>query len=262
MVGRAIAPRWSPVRRMGYGAGLRACVQSLRRRHRKLPPILLLKSGPGLTLADVDEVIPIDPGAYAGIPLTGTRYYGPEIHYKLEVFNVRGYERIVYLDCDTLALDDISPLWDMKKYLEKSLYAVRETADMGVHPFNVDKFNTGVMVVNQPLLCGNAYRRLLEIARSGKFYDGGDQAVINHYLEQEPGANPGELDAQYNVMVLVKKYGQWDKIKHRIKILHYTNRLKPWAADHYRDFLFDAEFKRLWDEAYGLSPVPFQDSET
>jgi lipopolysaccharide biosynthesis glycosyltransferase len=204
-----------------------------------------------LTFADVDEVVTIHPTPYASIPFTGT-YWGPEIYYKLEVFNLRGYERILYLDCDTIVLDDISSLWDMKLYTEKSLYAVRETAEMGVHPFLVGKFNTGVMLVNRPLLPEGAYCRLLDIARSGDSFDGGDQGVIDRYLDQEQGTSAGELDAAYNVMVVVKKRGQWDQYKNRIKILHFTNHLKPWAPDHHLDRGFDPEFKRLWDEEYGL----------
>jgi hypothetical protein len=246
---------WSPARRLGYAAGLKACVQSLRRRHRRLPPVLLLRAGPGVTLADVDEVIPIETTPYTGIPASD--YFGPEVFYKLEVFNLRGYDRVVYLDCDTLVLDDVSPLWDMTRYADRSLYAVRETADMGAHPAAVGKLNTGVMVVNRPWLTGRAYRCMLDLARAGQSYDGGDQGVVNQYLEQEPGA-AGELEPEYNVMVLVRHLGQWDRVKDRIKILHYVNSLKPWAPDHHRDWLFDPELKRLWDDAYGLGPVPFE----
>jgi lipopolysaccharide biosynthesis glycosyltransferase len=251
-------PAWSPDRRFGYGAGLRACVQSLRRRHQKLPPVLLLRSDHGVTLADVDEVLPIDTSAYAGVPFGD--YWGVEVYYKLDVFNVSQYERVVYLDCDTVVLDDISDLWDMSRYSEKNFYAVRETADMGVHPIVIGKYNTGVMVINRSLLGGNAYRRMLQIARGGQSYDEADQSVINQYLEQESGANPGELDDEYNVMVSVKKYGKWHKVENRIKILHYTNRLKPWAPDHHRDWLFDEELKNIWDEAYRLSPVRERDT--
>ena len=97
---------------MGFAAGLRACVQSIRRLHADVPPILVLRpAGQTLTIADVDAVIPFDPASYESIPCAGL-YFGREVFYKLEVFRLRGYERIVYLDCDTLVVDDISPLWD------------------------------------------------------------------------------------------------------------------------------------------------------
>ena len=234
LTGDATEPHFSSARRQGFGAGLRACVQSIRRRHRQVPPIVVLRPSPQqLTMADVDEVISFDPAPYASIPFTGT-YWGPEIYFKLELFNLRGYERVVYLDCDTIALDDISPLWNMDEYAERSFYAVRESREMGAHPEVVGKFNTGVMVVNRPLLTESTHRRMLDIACEGTSYDGGDQGVINRYLNEIPGTRPGELDVAYNVLVCARRYGNWDTFKDRIRILHFTNRLKPWALDHQR----------------------------
>lgn len=246
----AIESRWSLVRRQGYGAGLRACVQSIRRRHRLVPPIVVLRpKSQQLTMADVDEVIPFDPAPYASIPFTGN-YFGSEVYFKLELFNLRGYERVIYLDCDTIVLDDISPLWNLREYAETSFYAVRESLEMGVKPAAIGKFNSGVMLVNSPLLTDKTHRRMLAIACEGSSYDGGDQGVINRYLDEMAGAGPGELDTAYNVLVHTRRYGDWDAFKDRIRILHYVNLLKPWAMDHHHDPLFDAEFKRLWDEAY------------
>jgi hypothetical protein len=254
IVGGGVAPRWSPARRMGFAAGLRACVQSIRRLHTDVPPIFVLRpAGQELTIADVDEVIPFDPRPYEAIPCAGL-YFGREVFFKLEVFRLRGYERIVYLDCDTLVVDDISPLWDPAQYFERDFYAVREQADMGVHPSVCDKFNTGVMVINRPLIADAVYHRMFEIARSGTSYDGGDQGVINAYLGQEGDHVMGELDAGYNVLVRAKKAGQWEVFRDRLKVLHFVNGLKPWAPDHHHDWLFDEELKRLWDEAYRFVP--------
>jgi hypothetical protein len=250
-----LRPRWSPARRMGFAAGLRACVQSIRRLHADVPPILVLRpAGQELTIADVDAVIPFDPGPYESIPCAGL-YFGREVFYKLELFKLRGYDRIVYLDCDTLVLDDISALWDPAQYAERDFYAVREQAEMGVDPTLFDKFNTGVMVINRSLLADPVYHRMVEIARSGASYDGGDQGVINAYLDREAGDVAGELDAGYNVLVGAKKLGRWDVFKDRVKVLHFVNNLKPWAADHRYDWLFDEEFKRWWDEAYRFVPI-------
>jgi hypothetical protein len=247
--GPHIEPAWSSARRQGFGAGLRACIQSIRRRHRFVPPIVVLRpESRQLTLADVDEVIPFDPAPYESI--RGSGYFGREVFYKLEVFRPRGYDRVLYLDCDTIVLDDIAPLWDDQEYADKPFHAVRESRDMGVHPAVVGKFNTGVMLINRPLLADGTYRRLLAIARIGLSYDGGDQGVINDYLGEPHNIDAGELDSAYNVLVRARRFGHWDIFKDRIKILHYVNRRKPWASDHHRDWLFDPDFKRLWDEAY------------
>jgi glycosyl transferase family 8 len=253
---RSLKARWSPARRMGFSAGLRACVQSIRRLHDHVPPILLLTpASQCVTLADVDEVIPFDPHAYQSIPCDGL-YFGREVFYKLELFRLRGYERIIYLDCDTIVRGDISSLWDPRQYTEREFWAVREQAVPGVTSSAFDEFNTGVMMLNRPLLQESVYRRLFEIARSGVSYDGADQGVISAYLAERGEGVAGDLDRAYNVFVSAKKLGQWDVVKDAVKVLHFVNALKPWAADHHHDWLFDEEFKRWWDEAYRFVPSP------
>jgi len=260
LLSRFIPIRWAPARRAGYAAGLRACVQSLRRRHPDAPPIVLLRSGIGVTLADVDEIRPFDDSRYARMP--SRSYYGAEIYHKLEIFNLRQFDRIVYLDCDTIVLDDISRLWDMNEFTDKGLYAVRETESMGVHEAVIGKFNTGVMVVNTRLLPEQTYSNLLQIAREAGSYDLGDQGVINRFLERigQPG---GELDPEYNVLVSTKTRGRWEEVALRpIRILHYVNFIKPWTPGHERDPFFDDEFLRLWDEAYDVRRPPLaQDAD-
>src|SRR6187402_1393061 len=128
LVGDAIPARWSPARRMGFAAGLRACVHSIRRRHATVPPIIVLRpAGQQLTFADVDEVIEFDAAPYESIACEGS-YFGREVFYKLEVFKLRGYDRVIYLDCDTLVVDDIASLWDPFQFADAPFFAVREEA--------------------------------------------------------------------------------------------------------------------------------------
>ncbi|HVS14845.1 MAG TPA: glycosyltransferase [Thermoanaerobaculia bacterium] len=203
-----------------------------------------------ITLADVDEVVPFEPSPARRGPRASSTYFGREVFHKLEVFNLRGYERVIYLDCDTVVLDDISPLWDPGEYRDLPFYAVRETAEQGVHPATRGKLNTGVMVINRPLLDGRAHDQMLTIADSRRSYDGGDQGVVNAYLENAGHGIAGELDPSYNVLVRAKRFGKWELLRDRIRILHYVNRWKPWSENHARDWLFDPELKRLWDDAY------------
>jgi hypothetical protein len=253
-----IRPRWSPRRRLGYGAGLRACVNSLRRHHADLPPIIVLRpEGEGPTLADVDEVRTFDPAPYAQIPIAST-YWGRETFYKLALFALHGFERVVYLDCDTLVLDDVSALWDPNQHADADLYGVHESRDMGSDGRALGKVNTGVLVLNRPLLSPDIHRRMIEIAGSGASYDGGDQGALGVLLEESPQLRVGALDPAYNVMVGWKKFGRWEQIEDRIRILHFANGFKPWSPYHAHDPAFDADFKRLWDDAFRgvVAPIP------
>lgn len=248
-------PAWWTERRRGYGAGLRASVQSLRRRHEMLPPVLLLRSHPGPTLADVDDVLPIDLRGYADIPVRSS-YYGREIYYKLEAFRRRDRRRLVYLDCDTVVVGDISPLWDMDLYTDRAVYAMRETADMGGAPDVVDRFNSGVMVINPPLLPAGAFDRLIALARESRGHSGGEQGILNQYFEEQPHPIVDTLDAAYNVMVTRRHQPDWEQARRGARILHFVNHLKPWHLDHAQDPLFDAGLKQLWDDAYSSLPRP------
>jgi hypothetical protein len=253
VVGKAIPARFSPARRMGFAAGLRACVNSIRRRHATVPPIIVLRpAGQRLTLADVDEVIEFDPAPYESIRCEGS-YFGREVFYKFEVFRLRGYDRVVYLDCDTLVVGDIASLWDPMQFADLPFFAAREEAAMGVHASVIGKFNTGVMVINRSLMGEAVWQRMVAMARRGDSYDGGDQGVINAYLADQGGL-AGELDAGFNVPVRAKKEGQWDVYRSRLKVLHFATALKPWSAEHHHDWLFDEELKRLWDDAYRFVP--------
>jgi hypothetical protein len=247
---RFVRRRWSPERRLGYGAGLHAAVNSLRRRHESLPPILLLRPRPATpTLADVDEIVEFDPGPYSRLSCHNS-YFGREVFYKLEIFNLQGFDRLVYLDCDTVVLGDISALWDPVRYCEADLYAVRESEDMGVQSAALHQFQCGVLVINRPLLGPTVHRQLLAMTRSISPYDNGDQGVVNHFLRHTPGVTAAELDPRYNVMVLARKHGRWDRFQGDVRILHFVNRYKPWSPYHRYDWLYDEELKRIWDEAY------------
>jgi hypothetical protein len=255
-----IVPRWSPRRRLGYGAGLRACVNSLRRHHANLPPIIVLRpEGEGPTLADVDEVRTFDPAPYAQISIANT-FWGRETLYKLELFALRGFERVVYLDCDTLVLDDVSALWDPDQFADADLYAVHESREMGSGSMALGKVTTGVLVLNQPLFSPDVHRRMIEIADSRASYYGADQGVLHVLLEESPQLRVGALDPAYNVMVGWKKLGRWEQIEDRIRILHFVNCFKPWSPYHAHDPLFDAEFKRLWDDAFRDAIAPIASS--
>lgn len=220
-----------------------------------LPPVVLLRSHPGPTLADVEEVLPIDVQAYSDVPVRSS-YYGREIYYKLDVFRRRDLSRLVYLDCDTVVVGDISPLWNMHLYNERAVYAMRETADMGGDPDVVDRFNSGVMVINPPLLPAGAFDRLIALARESRGHSGGDQGILNRYFDEQPHPIVDTLDAAYNVMVTRRHRPGWEQVRRGSRILHFVNHLKPWHPDHAQDPLFDVELKQLWDDAYSIVSRP------
>src|SRR5262245_16331244 len=150
-----------------YYPGLVAAVASIRKRSRNVPPILLLTPDDIKPPPGIDRVVHIDPRPFASV--RGVFYeFGVTVFFRLAVFHLGSFERLVYLDADTLAVDDVSELWDPSRFCDRGFYGVRESRELGAHTdAAVGKFNTGVMVLNRPMLDGQAYTELLRLARSG-----------------------------------------------------------------------------------------------
>ena len=113
--------------------------------------------------AGVDEVLRFTPQIPGGA-LKITWDFGLSTYLKLAVFSLKGFDRVVYFDADTLVLDDVSELWDPSRYTEADLYAVRECVERGADPRSHGKFNTGVMVIGPRMLGGSVFQELLHVA--------------------------------------------------------------------------------------------------
>ncbi len=81
-------------------------------------------------IAGVDRTIHLDPRPFHSIERV-IYEFGTAVYYKLALFDLRDYERIVYLDLDALLVADIGELWDPDRYADKPFYAVREEAEYG-----------------------------------------------------------------------------------------------------------------------------------
>lgn len=121
---------------------------------------------------------------------------------------------------------------------------------MGPWGESLGKLNTGVRVVNAPLLDRRVYARMLELAREGRSYDCGDQGIVNTFLASEGASfEAGDLPEEYNVFVNAHIGARWPRIGGRAKVLHFVGPTKPWSTTYERDCPFGREFKARWDEA-------------
>jgi hypothetical protein len=212
-----------------YAVGLGNAIATLRKRSRDLPPILLLSPDDGPKPDGVDELLRVDTVGYRKV--RGVAYeFGVSVFYKLEVFRLSGYDRVVYFDCDLLFVDDVSALWDMRRYRDHAMYAVRESADNGAsYPPAFGTFNSGVLVLNAPMLHEEVHDDLLEIAAAGRSSDGGDQGVLHRFLTTAPNhRRAGELEPAFNLFVDDASLAS-GLLNRGAKILHFTGTDKPFA---------------------------------
>jgi len=212
--------------------------------------VLLLSSEAMPSPPGVDKVVTIDPAPFEAAKRCNYAMGGLSYYFKLALFGLEEFKRIVYIDSDTITLRDLSELWDLDRFADKPIYAMRERAEMSPWGDALDKLNTGVMIVNAPMLNRRVYTEMMEQMRAGRAYDGGDQGVINAFLAHHSAEfEPGDLPDEYNVFVNESITARWPRIGARAKVLHFVGKTKPWSPHYHRAYRWGAQFKLLWDDA-------------
>ncbi|KAI6205179.1 hypothetical protein M3Y94_00763300 [Aphelenchoides besseyi] len=137
---------------------------------------------------------------------------------KLHCWRLTQYEKCVFLDADTLVLQNADELFDRPDF--------SAAPDIGWPDF----FNSGVFVFAPSL---ETYRQLVHFGVEHGTFDGGDQGLLNQFY-----SNWRELDAShrlpfvynvtagliYSYAAAIKRHGQ------DIKIVHFLGKQKPWHS--------------------------------
>lgn len=156
---------------------------------------------------------------------------------KLHVWNLTRFQKVVYLDADTLVVANIDELFT----LPCSFAAAPDI-------FPPDRFNAGVMVIEPN---AQVFRDMLAAVGNLPSYDGGDTGFLNSFfpLWYDNGVGPTtatsaptptavsmtfvRLPFGYNaqrtlhVFTYKKQPGYWNAIK-PLKIIHFSSSPKPW----------------------------------
>jgi len=135
---------------------------------------------------------------------------------KIHCWRLTQYQKGVFLDADTLVLQNIDELFDREE-----LSAV---PDIGWP----DCFNTGVFVFSPS---EDTFRGLLKLAKEKGSFDGGDQGLLNTYFSDWLTKDISRhLSFIYNMSSIAvysyppayKQFGQ------NVKVVHFLGSLKPW----------------------------------
>ncbi|KAI8094768.1 nucleotide-diphospho-sugar transferase [Thamnidium elegans] len=144
---------------------------------------------------------------------------------KLSLWNLTQYEKVVFLDADTMVINSIDELFEYPQF--------SAVVDIG------GVVNTGVFVAEPNTDTYHAIMRTYETAPS---YNRGDQGFLNYYFNQSVNLLPGN----YNLMV---KFTHFSSLaasfisKNTVKVLHFTSETKPW--NFY--FLHQREWRENYD---------------
>jgi len=163
-------------------------------------------------------------------------------YYKIDVFNIKGYNKVIMMDIDMIINGDIKNIFEN---YNDGIYGVR-TYRMNIDKINHD-INTGVLIINDEYLSDELYNKLLESYKNG--YKLPDQHLINSVLRKQIK----DLPKIYNYEKRMYHSKKYSNIRlEDIKIIHYVG-LNPWD---------DIEKKKQTVVCNGLTEADYNEIET
>jgi len=163
----------------------------------------------------VVEVDVLDSGDVANLALLTRPDLGLTFT-KLHCWRLTQFSKCVFLDADTLVLQNVDELFDYEE--------LAAAPDVGWP----DCFNSGVFVFRPS---EETYRTLLNFAITHGSFDGGDQGLLNLFFSDWPTQGPKHrlpfiyntvAQAFYSYAPAFKRFG------HNVKVIHFIGAVKPW----------------------------------
>jgi glycogenin glucosyltransferase len=147
------------------------------------------------------------------------------------------YEKLVYLDADTLPLKNLDHLFD----IQFNQYEIVASCDAGWP----DIFNTGVFILKPNKLI---FEKLIKFTENFPSFDGADQGLLNEFFNIQNN-NWIKLPFLFNVTPNFNQSYQYlpafNRFFHDIQILHFIGQNKPWFANSILD-CDTSNFHHLW----------------
>lgn len=161
---------------------------------------------------------------------------------KLRVFELTDLEKVVFLDADTVVLQNVDELFARP--------AIAAAPDF----FMPDHFNSGVMVLEPS---ADLFAELLEALAVAPTYDGGDQGFLNSYwadwwaMPVEHRLAPGYNMPHFNFQFMHAHSGLNRHFLEQTKIVHYTLQ-KPWLS-----FMLTGGSNAWWQKFFAAHPEEY-----
>ncbi|XP_037929003.1 glycogenin-1-like isoform X3 [Teleopsis dalmanni] len=137
---------------------------------------------------------------------------------KLHCWRLVQFEKCVFLDSDTLVLQNCDELFE------------REELSAAPDVSWPDCFNSGVFVFKPSL---DTFAKITEFALKHGSFDGGDQGLLNSYFADWAHTDINKhLPFIYNVTAFASYcyLPAFKQFRDKIKILHFAGKMKPWLV--------------------------------
>jgi lipopolysaccharide biosynthesis glycosyltransferase len=193
------------------------------------------------------NIIPADDSKYAGLP---TSRYGTAAYQRISLAHYlpQTINKVIYLDSDTVVLDDIRALWDIS--LEgKPLAAAENLSPKAYKNLKFSRneyFNSGVLVIDlEQWRKNDTHQKTVEIIKNNyKIIRYFDQCSLNMIFRGCWTKLPLNWNQQSDIYGVLKKYSDGCgystvEIKQAIlqpSIVHFMGRHKPWLLNCYHPF--------------------------
>ncbi len=159
-------------------------------------------------------------------------HYSKQMFYRWLIAKVlEKYEKVVYLDCDVIACDDVAKLYDID--LKGNVVgAVKDCVKKDKLNYYIKKelkivnglyVNSGVLLIDtQKFIKEDIFNKCLHLLKNHNAFAYPDQDILNIVLQNKILV----IDESWNV--------QWRNVEEgedvKINILHFTTGKKPWKA--------------------------------
>lgn len=158
-------------------------------------------------------------------------------YYKLDVFDIEGYSRLVFIDVDVVILDNISELFSAELEGIAAIKGYSEKTD------NLrDDINSGVLVITEYYLNKETYNGVVEAAKPGHSMP--DQKVINQYFK----GKMQYFNKSFNVEKRMEHTANFSHVLAKKKIVHFVAG-KPWEKNDDEKGKYPA-MEAIWNEWY------------
>ncbi|GMF02494.1 unnamed protein product [Ambrosiozyma monospora] len=222
----------------GYIPGALNLAHSLRKTGSTVP-IVLLYSSKNISLELVntlagsgyfDQLIPIDAPSILesrdtyNLNVLLQRYELSETLTKINLWSLTEFDKLVYLDSDTLIIKPIDHLFD----IECSESTIVASPDCGWP----DLFNSGVFMLKPN---DGIYKKLLETYETQSSFDGADQGLLNEFFNlqsEQNRTNWHRLPFVYNCTMNsnYEYLPAFLRFQNDIHVLHFIGTQKPWKS--------------------------------
>ena len=214
---------------INYLDGIRTLLYSLKKTKSRYPLVVLVPVGFDLSCqkaikswgAFIEYAENVNLG---DLEKRNKRPYWNETFFKLRVFNLTQYKKIVYIDSDMVILKNLDHLFE-----KKHISAVQG----GKLIFHWEDINSGLMVIEPNEKEFSDLMNLIPRVCESKIESDigfGDQDIISFYYRHVNKMWEGEnrLDERYNAMIrCIHELCVFFGYKN-LKVIHFTGEKKPW----------------------------------